>query len=453
MISVPVPLGEVLAIAAEFERGGRLEEAARLIAHARGVAPEQPDLLHLAGIVAFRQKRPEEALALLEGAIAGSPDNALFHRNICEVYRLAGRLGDALAAGQRAVSLAPGDALALQNLAIIQYEHLDIAGSVASARRALALDPASPGAHFELAEALLLRGEMAEGWEEYEWRYRIAGAPQLMPPSDKPQWDGAAMGDGTVLLIADQGFGDVIQFARYIPWARERCSRVAIACSVEVAPLLRQIAPGVPIFQAWRECPAFAAYCPLSGLPRLHGTRVESIPAPVPYLRARPERVAAWRARLDALVPAGFRRIGVVWAGRPTHNNDRNRSTTLARFAPLARLASTALISLQKGEAAEQAGRFFGRAPLINLGAEIVDYDDTMAILDVLDLLVTVDTSVGHLAGAMGRPACVLLPHAPDWRWLLGRADSPWYPSLRLLRQDDRRDFGPLIAGLAAELA
>ena len=450
---VPVPLAELLPIIAEFERTGRIDEAARLAAHARAAAPDHPDVLHLSGIVAFRQKRPEEALALMERAIGLGGAVALYLRNICEVYRTLGRLDDALDAATRALAQTPDDPMVLHNLAVIHYERLDLAASMACARRALAINPALPGAHFQLAEALLVQGAWAEGWEEYEWRFRIGGVPPLMPPSDKPQWDGAAMAGLTLLLIADQGFGDVIQFARYIPWAQARCPSIAIACSTEVAPLLRQIAPEAAIFQNWAECPPWAAFCPLSGLPRLHGTRVDTVPAEIPYLRPDPDRLAHWRARLGRLVPAGFRRIAIVWAGRPSHNNDRNRSTTLATFAPLARLPGTALLSLQKGDSAAQAGAFFGRAPLVNLGAEINDYDDTMAILALADRLVSVDTSVVHLAGALGRPVTVLLPRAPDWRWLLDRADTPWYPTLRLLRQDGARDFRPLVEQAAAEIA
>ncbi len=451
-IQVPIPLGEVFAIANEFERAGRLEEAERLTRHAMAAAPEHPDVQHLAGILAFRRKQTGEALALMQRALALAPDTPLYLRNICELYRTLGRLDDALAAGRRAAELSPQDPMALHNLAIIHYERLEVDAALDCANRALVLDPTLPGAHFERAETLLLKGDLAEGWEEYEWRYRIAGAPQLMPPTDKPQWDGAALPQDTLLLIADQGFGDVIQFARYIPWVRERAPNIVIAGSVEVAPLLRQIAPDALIFQSWADCPPYAAFCPLSGLPRLHGTRVETIPAPVPYLHADPARVAHWRTRLDQLAPAGYRRIAVVWAGRPTHNNDRNRSAKLADFLPLAALPSTALVSLQKGDAAAQAGTFFGRAPLLNLGAEITDFADTMAILDCVDLLVSVDTSVVHLAGAMGRPAWVLLPRAPDWRWLMERGDTPWYPSLRLFRQDTSRRFRPLIEQAAARI-
>jgi len=256
-----------------------------------------------------------------------------------------------------------------------------------------------------------------------------------------------------LVLIGDQGFGDVIQFARFIPWVVERCRNIAIASSAEVAPLLRQIAPTVRPFLRWQDAPDYAAFCPLSGLPRLAGTRVETVPAPVPYLRADPTRSAQWAERMDGLVPHGFRRVGVIWAGRPTHNNDRNRSALLQDFLPLANVAGIALLALQKGPKTDQAGAYYGRAPLINVGAEIDDYDDTMAILDNLDLLVTVDTSVAHLAGAMGRPVWIMLPRAPDWRWLLDRSDTPWYPSMRLFRQGPERRWDDVTRTIAAELA
>jgi len=448
-IPVPVPLGEVFAIAAEFERNGRLPEASRLLAHARTAAPDQADVLHLSGIVAFREKKPDEALKLMERAIELGTDTALYLRNICEIYRYQGRLDEALAAGQRASAMAPNDPMALHNLAIIHYERLETDAAIDCARRALVLDSTMPGAHFELAEALLLKGEMEEGWERYEWRYRIAGAAPLMPPTDKSQWDGRSLPNDTLLLIADQGFGDVIQFARYIPWAAQFARHVAVAGSAEVAPLVRQIFPQATIFQRWEDCPTYAMFCPLSGLPRLHRTRVDTIPAPIPYLRADPTRVAQWRARIENLTPAGYRRIGIVWAGRPTHNNDRNRSVPLTTFNPLANLPRTALVSLQKGDASAQAGNYFGRAPLINLGAEIQDYADTMAIMESLDLMVTVDTSVAHLAGALGKPIWVMTPRAPDWRWLLDRTDTPWYPSMRLFRQKEHRNWKPVMAEIA----
>jgi hypothetical protein len=452
-IMVPVPLAELFAVAAQYERSGKMEEADRLLNHILAVAPHQPDTLHMSGIVAFRLGRQQEALEKMEQAIARGVDIALYLRNICEVYRTLNRLDDAVAAARRAASLAPSDPLCLHNLSVIHYERVEIEESIEAAERALMMKPDMAGAHFARAEALLIKGDWARGWEEYEWRFRIADAAKMMPPTDKPQWDGRPLADGVLLLVADQGFGDVIQFSRYIPWVLERCPDVVIACSGEMVPVLSQLLPRERIFVRWEDCPPFAAFMPLSGLPRLHGTRVDTVPAPIPYLRADPERVTAWTERLRRLAPGRQKRVGIVWAGRPTHNNDRRRSSKLADFAPIAALPGVALVSLQKGPAADQAGGYFGRAPLVNIGAEVRDYDDTMALLECLDLVVTVDTSVGHLAAAMGKPVWILLATSPDWRWLLSRSDTPWYPTVRLFRQTVPRQWSDVFKAVAAALA
>jgi hypothetical protein len=188
----------------------------------------------------------------------------------------------------------------------------------------------------------------------------------------------------------------------------------------------------------------------LSGLPRLFGTTSENIPAAIPYVKADPVKTEAWRRRLDDLAPPGYRRIGLAWAGRPTHGNDFNRSTSLRSMEPLTALDNVAYISLQKGAAQSEIGRYFGAAPLINLGAEIRDFTDTMAILAGLDRVVAVDTGVVHLAGAMGIPTSVLLPYAPDWRWLLGRSDSPWYPGMILHRQTKPGDWAGAVRQAAS---
>ena len=429
--------------------------AGRLLSHLLAAAPHHPDALHLAGIVAFRQGRPEEALALIEQAIALGIDTPLYLRNVCEVYRTLGRLDDALAAAQRATALAPHDPLCLHNQSIIHYHRLELDAALDCAGRALQIDPDMPGAHFGRAEALLLRGDWAEGWEEYEWRFRIGGAAPLIPPAhvrpEVPQWDGRPI-DGALLLVADQGFGDVIQFARYIPWVERTCPDLVIACSPETVPMLKQVAPRARLMVRWPGCPPYSAFAALSSLPRLHGTTPGSVPAAIPYLRARPAHAERWKQRLAGLVPHGLRRIGLVWAGRPTHNNDRNRSAGLADYAPLTMVPGCAFLTLQKGPKIDQAGRYFGRALLINVGAEIVDYDDTMGVLANLDLLITVDTSVAHLAGSMGCPAWVMLPHAPDWRWLLGRDDTPWYPRIRLFRRTETENWSAVAARMVLAL-
>ena len=442
----------MLAAAGEHEAAGRLDEAEALLERVFEVVPEQPQALHLSGIIAFRRGGRAEGVTRVERAVALRPDVALFHRNLCELYRRLGRHDDALAAGRRAVALDPKDKFALHNLNVLHYQRRELDAAIECAERALAIDPEMPGAHFGIAEAALARGDFARGWKEYEWRYRLAGAPPFLPPTDRPQWEGDPLPAGqTLLLIADQGYGDVIQFARFIPWAASRCTDIAIACNRTLHPVIRQLAGAGRVFDRWDELGEFAAYCPLSGLPRLAGISLKTIPG-APYLRADPARASAWEARLTTLLPAGSRRIGIVWAGRRTHPNDENRSMRLAALAPLGALPGISLVSLQKGPAQAGVGYYWGRAPLVNLGPEIGDFADTMAIIDRLDRVVTVDTAVAHLAGALGKEVWIMLPYAPDWRWLLDRADSPWYPSARLFRQGPDRDWAPVAAAVAEAL-
>jgi len=438
---VPVPLHELLKVAAEFSEGGRLSEAERILGHILSAAPDEPRALHQKGVLLFRMGHHEAAAEMIERAISLAPDAILFRRNLCPIYERLGRYDDALRVGQQTLDRDFCDFQTLHNLAVTHYRKLELDQSIACARRALALDLAAPGPHFELAEALLLRGQFAEGLMEYEWRYRIAGAAPLLPPNNRPHWDGAPLPCATLLLIADQGFGDSIQFCRYIPWVCARCPQVVVVADPLLHPMIRQTHPGLELVGHWDRCPPFDAYCPLTGLPRLHGTILDTIPSKVPYLHADPARTAAWRARLQDLLQSGTRRIGIVWAGRSTHNNDLNRSMSLSAFAPIAALDGISLVSLQTGPAQSAIADYFDRAPLLNLGAEIADFADTMAIIETLDLIVTVDTAVAHLAGAMGKPVWILLPYAPDWRWLLERSDSPWYPTARLFRQPSPGDW------------
>jgi len=453
MPRVPVPLDEILKIANEFLEGGRLPEAERLLDHIISAVPNSPLALHQKGVVLFRAGHHQAAAEMVERAIELSPEAINFRRSLCPIYERLGRYDEALRIGREALEGDGDDLQTLHNLAVVHYRRLELDESIACAGRALTLDPGAAGPHFQLAEALLLRGEFAHGWEEYEWRFKIAGAPPLMPPTEQPQWDGAPLHEAKLLLIADQGLGDSIQFCRYIPKVIERCPHVVVVADPLLHPIIRQVNSEVDLVDRWEECPQFAAYSALSSLPRVFGTRLDTIPRELAYLHAEPRRTATWRARLDDLMPSGFRRVGIAWAGRPTHNNDLNRSMRLGEFAPIAALEGVALLSLQKGEGRKAIAEYYGRAPLFNLGAEVDDFLDTMSIIDLLDIVVTVDTAIAHLAAAMGKPVWILLPLAPDWRWLLERADSPWYPSARLFRQRSAGDWSGVMRDVAKALS
>ena len=254
-------------------------------------------------------------------------------------------------------------------------------------------------------------------------------------------WNGMRIPGGRLLLVGDQGYGDTIQFARYIPIAAERCREVILGCSAEMAPLLTNI-PGVSQYcHRWTDVPGHAAHCRLSSLPYLFRTQPDTIPGQIPYMKADPARIAHWRERLDATLPAGVKRIGLTWTGRPTHPNDRRRSMPLGQLATLVDAGPAAFVSLQKpmpSRDLETLARFPG---MTNLADDLTDFGETAALMGNLDLVVTVDTSMGHLAGALGKPVWILIPKAADWRWMLDREDSPWYPSVRLFRQQKPGDW------------
>ena len=314
-------------------------------------------------------------------------------------------------------------------------------------------DENAPQAGYLRAQALLRRGDFENGWRESEWRLKVPGTAGGIPPEDWPRWDGRPLPDGQRLLIfCDQGRGDIIQFARYIRWVADRCPDLAVCCPGEMWPILRQFPRVRLLVEHWYQAGDCVAYVPICSLPYVAATRMDSIPAPVPYLRSNPALAEKWRAWLERMLPSGYRRIGLVWAGNPHHFNDRNRSMDPRHLAPPMALPGIAYVALQMGDARARFGGLFGRAPMANAGAEIRHFGDTMALLDQLDLLIAVDTGVVHLAGAMGRPVWVLLPHFADWRWLTGREDSPWYPTMRLFRQPAPGDWGSIVRRVAAAL-
>jgi tetratricopeptide (TPR) repeat protein len=413
--------------------------------------PDQPYLLHGLAIISGQSGDWGTACDFAEQAVARQANVALFHLTLADILRVLGRFEAADQAAQRAVSLDPGSAQAWRIAAACRYDICRPGEAVAYAERAVQLQPELADAHFTLAQALLVQGAFARGWEEYEWRFRVTGVARPMPPTTRPQWDGSRLG-GTLLLLADQGYGDVVQFGRFISWAVARCTAAVIACSAETRSLIAQLAPGVPTFSDWKNQRDYAAWCALSGLPRLYGVTLDNLPDRIPYLCADAGLANRWRERLAAVCPPQFRRIGIVWSGRRSHNNDRNRSARLADLAPLAACEAIILVALQVGPDNGEIAAYRGRAPLLNAGMAMESFDDTMAVISQLDMVVTVDTALAHLAGAMGHPVWVMLPYAPDWRWLLDRCDTPWYPSMRLFRQSAPRHWGPVAAAIADEV-
>lgn len=435
-----------------LESTAKLKEAEELAEQLVKAAPDHPHVLHIAGIISFKMDKFDLALERTERSLALAPTVAMYPRNMCEVYRGVGRLDDALRMAHRAVELAPTDAKAHFNHALIRYERLELEEGIEAADRAIELDPVSPEGHFERAELMLMAGRLQEGWESYEWRFRLKQAEGMLPKTDKPQWEGKPLREGGLMIVADQGFGDCIQFSRYIPWVLERAQKPILACSGDLIPLLQKIEGLGSVVTNWEAAGNFDAYIPLSGLPRLAGTTLESIPNPGPYITPDPTKVAAWKEHLQRYTPPGKKRIGLVWAGRPTHKNDRKRTVKLEQFKALFQCPDVVILTLQKGDRGDDVNGYEGPAPLINLGPAIQDFTDTLAIMQSLDRLVTIDTSVAHLAGASGVPTSMILPYAGDWRWLHGREDTPWYSSLRLYRQEIPYKWDGVVERLVKDL-
>jgi hypothetical protein len=444
---------EALDRAIKHIKADQFRAAARICHGVLAADPGNARALHTLGIAMQKQGRAGLGIELVKEAILRDGSNVHFHLSLCEMCRLEKRLDEALLHGQRSLALKPGDAMAHRLLGLARFERGELDESIRHLRAAIALAPRHAGSHCALAEALLLRGDMTEGFAEYEWRHQLENVPLLLSPRPpQPLWEGQPLPPGALLLVADQGFGDVIHFSRYIPMVADRSPGFAIVSDPELEPILRQ-QPGVDrIIVAPHQLPDFSSWSPLSTLPRIFGTTLATIPAPIPYIRATPEKIRRWGERIAAGVPPGYLRVGIVWAGRPAHGNDRSRSATLKVFAPLGALDRVALVSLQMGAPQTQLDSYAGRAPLIDLGREITDFGDTAGILENIDLVIAVDTSIVHLAGAMGRPVWALLASAPDWRWMLNREDSPWYPSVVLLRQPAAGRWDTLLESTAKRL-
>lgn len=308
-------------------------------------------------------------------------------------------------------------------------------------RDALAVEPGHAATHLLLAQTLLAAGHYEEGWAEYEWRYRGEGG-QPFPEIDAPRWQGGPLHGRRLLVIGEQGFGDVLQFVRFLPQVKAIGGQVSLAVSAPLLGLLKPMAAIDHIFHDWHRAGAFDCYCPLSSLPGAFGIGANDLPGVVPYLEAEPRRASRWARRLGGGDNGGLR-IGLCWAGRPSHPNDRHRSLpfdTLHAHLPKGAI----LLSLQKGT---PAGDCAGTR-VLDLSARLYDFAETAAVIAGLDLVVSVDTSVAHLAGALGRPVHVLLPYVPDWRWGRTRAETPWYPTARIFRQDRPGDWTSALAGV-----
>lgn len=466
-----------------LRKSGALDNSARHFLEALRLRPDYGDAHRGHGMVLARQNKHEDAIASFRRAIELDPRDAEAHNqlgsrlkhlgrladaeasfraaiairddfpeahnNLGNTFFRQGRLDEAEACYRKALALRPNYADGFGNLGIVLMGRCRHEEAVAHFRKALELRPVYHEAVSNLSQALLTLGQFEEGWQRYEARWKLAVLPPR--PFRQPWWRGESIAGQTILLHAEQGLGDTLQFLRYVPIVRALGADVVVEIQPELLRLAAPLArPGIRLVQRGNPLPHFDVHCPLLSIPGVLACELDTIPPPGDELAADPGLVRAWKARLGE---GGDLRVGLVWAGNPQHGNDHHRSFRPLAFGPLLEVPGVRFFSMQKnrreGDDADLArlGKVEDIAPLLT------DFAESAAALGALDLLVAADTSIVHLAGAIGRPVWTMVPFSPDWRWMLGREDTPWYPSMRLFRQPRQRDWKSVFARVAGELA
>ena len=426
----------------------RHQEAADACEAALAIQSDHVDSMSNLGIIYKEMRNFEAARAIFDRALDIAPGHASVRVNLAVLLVEMGRADEAAVIAEQLVGEQPQFVEAWNVLHYCAFERGDISRAAEYTDEALRRDPRNRNANWNAAVHALLHGELAEGFKKFEARKRLSSVVFSSRRYGAPEWDGTPLDGRSIFVHAEQGLGDAIQFVRYAQLLKERgAGRVIVECSPTAASLLATVCgidelvlPGAPL-------PPFDVHAYLMSLPLLLGTTLENIPAAIPYIGA-PQRAVAQRVRATG---TGLR-VGLAWAGNALHQRDVIRSISLAMLAPVLGTDGATFFSLQKGSPARQLATLQG-ASIVDLGSELHDLADTAAAICELDLVIAVDTAVAHLAGALGKPVWVLLPHVPDWRWMLGRSDSPWYPTMRLFRQPVVKAWAPAIAAVARELA
>jgi tetratricopeptide (TPR) repeat protein len=431
---------------------GKLEEALASCDQALRLRPDLAPAHYHRGLILTRQEKWPEVVACYTQAVRHDPGYADAQNNLGAALEKLGRVDEALAAYAEALRLRPDYPEALNNRGSALSLQSKLEEALASYDMALGLKPDFAEAHQARSMIHLMRGKYEQGWPEFEWRHRCPG--DRLPAFAQPAWDGTPLAGRRVLLFAEQGLGDTLQFVRYAPLVKERGGQVILACQRPLLQLLNGC-PGIDRLVAREDTlPDFDVYAALLSLPRIFGTTVATVPAPVPYLSADPALVEHWRG---VLAPYTGFKIGIAWQGNPRQGLDRHRSFPLACIEPLARVHGVQLFSLQKGHGLEQLHDLHGRFPIIDLGPRLDEttgpFLDTAAVMKNLDLVICPDTSLAHLAGALAVPVWLPLSRAPEWRWLWDRPDTPWYPTMRLFRQERLGDWESVFARIVDALA
>jgi Flp pilus assembly protein TadD len=433
-----------------LHRRGQLDRATPAYRHALKLRPNHVDALNNLGSVLLDQRQLEEAESSFRAVLQHKPDHVDAMVNLGIAVMELGRLDEAANLFRQALRLAPNVADAHNGLGAVYMKQAKIREALASYDESLRREPNHADTHLNRALLWLLLGDWQRGWREYEWRWRTKAFPPLAVR--QPRWDGSPLAGRTLLVLAEQGLGDTLQFIRYLSLPPLRDSQVIFRCPKPLLTLLKQCSYLPRLIAEGEKLPSFDVYAPLLSLPGILGTSPNAVPANIPYLEADSTLVSQWRGQLGS---AG-RRIGIAWQGSTTHRGDRLRSIPLAQFRTLAEIDGVQLVSLQKGPGTEQLRSLAGQLDVVDLenrwGDEAESMGHIAAIMKSLDLVISCDSAIAHLAGALGVPVWIALPQVPDWRWQLEREDSPWYPTARLFRQSAMGDWESVLQKMAAEV-
>ncbi|MBI3837377.1 MAG: tetratricopeptide repeat protein [Planctomycetia bacterium] len=435
-------------LGAALSEQGKHEEAVACFGRALELKPDFGEAHNLLGVALLKQGKFEEAEACLRRALELEPEFGEALNHLAAALSEQAKFDEALACLERALELQPDNAAAHNNLGTFLERKERLNEAIACFGRAVELNPDFAEARVGRGLALLLMGRFAEGWPEYEWRWKCKGLQE--PVLQKPHWTGATLAAARILLHSEQGFGDTLQFVRYAELVKERCGTVIVQCQSPLARLLTSC-PGVDTVVATGDpLPEFDFHAPLLSLPGVFGTSLEDIPAKVPYLWPNAELV---ERRNGELGKGSALKIGIAWQGKAAYAKDRFRSIPLAQFEGIVQMRGVCVYSLQTGAGRGQLTNLGGQLPITDLGDRLGDFHDTAAIVRNLDLVITCDSAPAHLAGSLGVPVWVALSFGPDWRWLLERSDSPWYPTMRLFRQSRPGDWNDVFRAIESELA
>jgi FKBP-type peptidyl-prolyl cis-trans isomerase 2 len=427
----------------------QLDEAVSLYQKTIKLNPKHIGAFYNLGVAFQKQGLIDKAIMYYEIAIGLNQNLAEAHHNLGLINKDKGQLDEAIICFLRVLQLQPDHANAYYNLGNTLVAKGQFSEAMQCYQKAVEINPGHADAHWSIGLMHLRLGNFEDGWKAYEKRWQLKDV-MVKSRFKQPEWDGQRIEGRTILLYAEQGFGDTMQFVRYVPLVAERGARVIVECQKELVSLLRNTAGVSEIIAKGEQYPDFDIHCPLLSLPLIFGTTAGTIPSKIPYLSTDPALVQKWRSKSEwDKSPV---KVGLAWAGNPKLKFGHSRSCSLDAFASLAGRDNVTFYSLQVGDASVQTKDAPAGMRLVDYTEEITDFADTAALIQNLDLIVSVDTAVAHLAGALGKPVWTLLPFVPDWRWMLEREDSPWYPTMRLFRQPSPGDWESVIARIKEAL-